>query len=158
GEHRLRRHGHERHLRQGAAGVPDPASTKVLTIFVGWVEPSLRGEAHRARQGHGGLRLASSAQPTLQEASRVAMRCWKIGLLLVATSTSASADDWKPAPAPLMTRWAKDVSPDKVHPDYPRPQMVREKWQSLNGLWQFAEAKAGDAPPLGRELNGRILV
>src|SRR5262249_53852652 len=66
--------------------------------------------------------------------------------------------DWKPAVAPLMTRWAKDVRPDKVHPEYPRPQMVREKWQNLNGLWQFAEAKVGEAPPIGKNLDGRILV
>jgi hypothetical protein len=38
----------------------------------------------------------------------------------------------------LQTKWAKDVSPDKVLPEYPRPQMVREKWQNLNGLWDFA--------------------
>ena len=37
-----------------------------------------------------------------------------------------------------MTRWAKDVSPDKVHPEYPRPQVVREKWVNLNGLWDYA--------------------
>ena len=46
--------------------------------------------------------------------------------------------DWKPAPAPLMTPWAKDVSPDKVWPEYPRPQMVRKEWVNLNGLWDFA--------------------
>ena len=38
----------------------------------------------------------------------------------------------------LMTRWAKDVSPDKVHPEYPRPQMVRKDWLNLNGLWDYA--------------------
>lgn len=48
------------------------------------------------------------------------------------------ANDWQPQKAPLMTRWAKDVSPDKVHPEYPRPQMVREKWINLNGLWDYA--------------------
>jgi hypothetical protein len=46
--------------------------------------------------------------------------------------------DWKPAPGPLMTRWAKDVSPEKVHPEYPRPQMVRKDWVNLNGLWDYA--------------------
>ena len=70
----------------------------------------------------------------------------------------ARSDDWKPAPAPLMTRWAKDVSPDKVHPEYPRPHMVREKWQNLNGLWQFADAKADETPPFGKNLDGKILV
>jgi glycosyl hydrolase family 2 len=49
-----------------------------------------------------------------------------------------AAADWKPAPGPLMTRWAKDVSPEKVHPEYPRPQMVRKEWVNLNGLWDYA--------------------
>ena len=47
----------------------------------------------------------------------------------------AGAVAWKPADGPLMTRRAKDVSPDKVLPEYPRPQMVRQRWQNLNGLW-----------------------
>src|SRR5262245_7456016 len=72
--------------------------------------------------------------------------------------TPAVADDWKPAKGPLMTKWAKDVSPDKVHPEYPRPQMVRKDWMNLNGLWQFAVAKAEEPPPLGKELAERILV
>src|SRR5262249_23119012 len=38
-------------------------------------------------------------------------------LLLAACPTRA--DDWKPARGPLLTRWAKDVRPDKVHPEYP---------------------------------------
>ena len=32
---------------------------------------------------------------------------------------------WKPAPGPLVTRWAAQVDPARVHPEYPRPQMVR---------------------------------
>jgi hypothetical protein len=66
--------------------------------------------------------------------------------------------DWKPAAGPLMTSWAKDVSPAKVHPEYPRPQMVRPDWLNLNGLWQLAIAKRGEAPPLGKELDQHILV
>jgi hypothetical protein len=49
-----------------------------------------------------------------------------------------AAADWKPAAAPLLTSWAKDVSPDKVWPEYPRPQMVRSDWVNLNGLWDYA--------------------
>jgi hypothetical protein len=55
-----------------------------------------------------------------------------------------------------MTKWAKDVTPDKVHPEYPRPQMVRKDWQNLNGLWDYAvTAKDADAP---KEYQGKILV
>ena len=57
-----------------------------------------------------------------------------------------------------MTRWSADVSPDNAWPEYPRPQMVRDAWLNLNGLWQFAHAKAGEKPPLGKTLDRTILV
>ncbi|MEX2174973.1 MAG: sugar-binding domain-containing protein [Pirellulaceae bacterium] len=59
-----------------------------------------------------------------------------VGLLLAIPSISLA--QWQPAKGPLMTRWAKDVSPDNVHPEYPRPQMVRKEWTNLNGLWDYA--------------------
>jgi len=37
-----------------------------------------------------------------------------------------------------MTRWAKNVAPDNVLPKYPRPNLVRDQWMNLNGLWDFA--------------------
>src|SRR5437764_2749834 len=89
---------------------------------------------------------------------RIVVLCGLSALWVPLVLAPTRADDWKPAPSPLMTRWAKDVSPDRVHAEYPRPQMVREKWQNLNGLWQFAEAKPGEAPPVGKNLDGRILV
>ena len=55
---------------------------------------------------------------------------------------SVWAADWKPAAGPLMTRWAKDVSPEKALPEYPRPQMVRKDWLNLNGLWDIKLADA----------------
>ena len=58
-----------------------------------------------------------------------------VACLLAATARSA---EWKPAEGPLLTRWAKDVSPSNVHPEYPRPQLVRPQWQNLNGLWELA--------------------
>jgi hypothetical protein len=57
--------------------------------------------------------------------------------LLFLFTAPAWAEDWKPAPGPLQTRWAKDISPDKVLPEYPRPQLVREEWLNLNGVWDF---------------------
>lgn len=68
------------------------------------------------------------------------------------------AENWKPAKTPLMTRWAKDVSPANVHPEYPRPQMVRKEWKNLNGLWQFASADEVKDAPIGKDLSGQILV
>jgi len=83
----------------------------------------------------------------------------KMILVLSATAWLASqghAEDWKPVPGHLMTRWAKDVSPNKVLPEYPRPQMVRAQWQSLNGLWDYAITDLAAAPPA--QFGGKILV
>jgi hypothetical protein len=77
--------------------------------------------------------------------------------LLGALSSGAVAD-WQPAKGPLATRWSKDVKADNPLPEYPRPQMVRKDWQSLNGLWQFAVAKEGEQPPVGKNLDQQILV
>lgn len=71
-------------------------------------------------------------------------------------AASAFAAEWQMAKGPLMTRWARDVSPDKVWPEYPRPQMVRKEWQNLNGLWDYAIAAKADAQPAAWE--GKILV
>jgi beta-galactosidase/beta-glucuronidase len=79
-------------------------------------------------------------------------------LALFLPLTAALGADWQPAKGQLMTRWAKDVTPDKVHSEYPRPQMVREEWMNLNGLWEFAIAKKDEAAPLGKKLDGQILV
>jgi beta-galactosidase/beta-glucuronidase len=76
-------------------------------------------------------------------------------LLLV----QSSAAQWKiPSNAPLLTRWAKDVTPENALPDYPRPQLVRDEWMNLNGLWQYREAKENEDPPFGEKLAGTILV
>src|SRR6516225_4260819 len=79
-------------------------------------------------------------------------------LLIVAITSPSLTAEWKPAQGPLATKWAKDVSPEKVLPEYPRPQMVRKDWQNLNGLWQLAFAKEGEEAPVGKELPERILV
>lgn len=58
----------------------------------------------------------------------------------------------------LSTRWSKDVNPARPLPEYPRPQLVRKDWRSLNGTWQFAPAQEGEAAPIGRDLPERIVV
>ena len=70
----------------------------------------------------------------------------------------AAPPAWQPAACPIPTRWFKEVAPDKVLPEYPRPQMARADWLSLNGLWQFATAPADAPAPVGEDLPGRILV
>ncbi|MDB4908554.1 MAG: beta-galactosidase/beta-glucuronidase [Gemmatimonadetes bacterium] len=68
------------------------------------------------------------------------------------------ATGWRPVQGRLLTRWAADVDPNAVLPDYPRPQMVRSRWQNLNGMWDFAviEASITHAPasPLSSVATG----
>ena len=77
-------------------------------------------------------------------------------ILLYAQPTFAQP--WQIAKGPLMTRWAKDVSPKNALPEYPRPQMVRSQWQSLNGIWQYQPGTEGDVTPAGKNLSSEILV
>ena len=77
------------------------------------------------------------------------MRTTLNGLVIAALCCAnawAANDSWQPAQGPLKTRWAKDVSPDNAHPEYPRPQMVRKDWLNLNGLWDFAITSQGGRP------------
>jgi hypothetical protein len=63
---------------------------------------------------------------------------------------------WQPGKAPLMTRWAAEVNPTNALPEYPRPQMVRSDWLSLNGLWDYAVTPAAMSAPTN--FRGKILV
>ncbi len=77
-----------------------------------------------------------------------------IGLLLL--PQGLAADAWHPAKVPLMTRWGKMLSPENVHQEYPRPQMVRSEWLNLNGLWDYAVTQKTDPRP--KKYQGKILV
>lgn len=78
-------------------------------------------------------------------------------LLLAAFALPAPAADWKPAPAPLMTKWGKQISADKTPwAEYPRPQLVRKDWQNLNGLWDYAIRPKGEKQ--SDKWDGKILV
>jgi hypothetical protein len=82
--------------------------------------------------------------------------------LCVVTTTGAlmAASQQPPAPGPsparLVTRWAAEVTPDRVLPEYPRPQMTRPDWQNLNGPWEYAiGARSATVPDT---YQGRIVV
>ena len=57
-------------------------------------------------------------------------------LFLPAASLRAQEhrEDWEPVSGKLMTRWAREVSPDNVWPEYPRPTMARVRRLNPNDL------------------------
>ena len=66
---------------------------------------------------------------------------------------------WQVADGPLMTRWGKEVTPENAHREYPRPQLAREDWLNLNGLWDYAIVANDPADKLApKEFDGKILV
>lgn len=75
--------------------------------------------------------------------------------VILSCATTVSAQ-WKPGKAPIMTRWAAKVAPERALPEYPRPQMVRDAWQNLNGLWDYAIRPKAEEQP--QAWDGQILV
>ena len=55
----------------------------------------------------------------------------------------------------MKTVWGEQLNPDSVLQEYPRPQLVRESYENLNGLWDIAITKT-DAKP--DAWDGKILV
>lgn len=78
-----------------------------------------------------------------------------IGVFLFLLNVSYS-QTWKPAGDRIKTEWAAKVDPTNPLPEYPRPQMVREQWQNLNGLWDYSITPQGTAFPAS--YDGKILV
>ena len=56
---------------------------------------------------------------------------------------------------PLSTIFGEALDKSNILSEYPRPQMVRQSWISLNGTWDYAITNSHKAPA-GYE--GRILV
>lgn len=68
---------------------------------------------------------------------------------------------YAPAGDSLKTRWASEITPENVWQEYPRPQMAREDWLNLNGLWDYA-IRSKDVNSIDEifvdQLDGKILV
>ena len=59
-------------------------------------------------------------------------------------------------PEDLWTRWGRALEPERVLPDYPRPQLVRDSYLNLNGWWDHAFTRLDAGEP--GTYDGRILV
>ncbi len=55
----------------------------------------------------------------------------------------------------FLTRWGKEIDPDHVLEEYPRPGMKRDGYEILNGFWDYAITDSVEFP---KEYDGRILV
>jgi Concanavalin A-like lectin/glucanases superfamily/Glycosyl hydrolases family 2, sugar binding domain/Glycosyl hydrolases family 2 len=103
------------------------------------------------------------APRTLPVAPRTAGRAALAVLSTLATIAAFAPPALATAPyarqlPPLTTPWTQSVSPVAPLPEYPRPQLERTNWLSLNGQWQYAEGQAGQSPPFGQNLPQTILV
>ena len=52
----------------------------------------------------------------------------------------------------MVSRWAKEVSPENALPEYPRPQMRRDSWMNLNGMWDFDLVSGSASPTYPRKI------
>lgn len=77
-------------------------------------------------------------------------------VLSLMTAGTVSAQSWAPAGDRIRTAWAEEVTPENVHKEYPRPQMVRPDWKSLNGLWEYSITPKNAVVP--ERFDGQILV
>ena len=77
-------------------------------------------------------------------------------ILLSAVPVMAQNASWKIVDDRIATAWAEQVNPENPLPEYPRPQMVRDDWHNLNGLWEYAVQPKEESQPASFE--GKILV
>ncbi len=77
-------------------------------------------------------------------------------IVLAFMANMANAQAWQPAGDRIKTPWAEKIDPSNPLPEYPRPQMVRDQWQNLNGLWDYAIVAKGSNIP--EKFDGKILV
>jgi hypothetical protein len=61
----------------------------------------------------------------------------------VTTPANTNQPSWQPKQPPLSTPWTGEVRPGNALPEYPRPQLMRERWDNLNGVWEYGGRKAG---------------
>ncbi len=80
----------------------------------------------------------------------------KLFMILICIGIGTAFGQWKPAGERIKTSWAEQTDVKNVLPEYPRPIMERADWQNLNGLWDYAILKAGNAEPA--QFDGSILV
>lgn len=75
------------------------------------------------------------------------LKIMMVATVLLVAAAAVVGRDWKLQPLEIPTRWDAEVSPLNALPEYPRPQLVRGNWRSLNGLWEYAITGGSAAKP-----------
>lgn len=83
------------------------------------------------------------------------MRKSILAICIAASLAVTASAQWQPTGEKLKTKWAEEINPEKVLPEYPRPVMERNEWKNLNGLWSYAITEKGKSPA---SYEGQILV
>ena len=52
----------------------------------------------------------------------------------------------------LMTPWGETLDKQNILKEYPRPQMVRDSYENLNGVWECSFTQSMDAPGTWQEI------
>ncbi|GAB4008713.1 glycoside hydrolase family 2 TIM barrel-domain containing protein [Spirosoma migulaei] len=79
-----------------------------------------------------------------------------LALLVSGLAVAQTPAQNQPRAAPIMSRWEKQITPENAWREYPRPQMVRQQWQNLNGMWDYAITPK--TAPQPTRYDGQILV
>lgn len=63
----------------------------------------------------------------------------------------------------LTTKWGRNMDVEKIHQEYPRPQLARESYVNLNGEWKYTICKGTSMEKLENleragEYDGKIIV
>jgi hypothetical protein len=90
-----------------------------------------------------------------EKISKIGLICLTVLCIMIDPGSTAWSQ-WKPAGSPLQTKWTREVTPENVWQEYPRPQLTREKWLNLNGLWDYAIRPKEEGMP--EQYDGKILV
>lgn len=81
----------------------------------------------------------------------------KIGIVAFLAGASILVNaQWRMQPVSLVTEWAQKVTPANVWQQYPRPQLKRQDWMNLNGLWDYSIVSKNKTEPA--TWDGKILV
>ena len=80
-----------------------------------------------------------------------------LGIAAAAFTLQAFAEEYSPKWGNIRTEWGEKVTPENVWQSYPRPQLKRDGWMNLNGLWEYAITAKG-AEKSSVAYDGKILV